>query len=91
MILERLLLALIAGAIIYFLIGKPLLKLIRICVYQVKDPLESAQTRLERARKEVAAAELDKQTSQVYENLYKEEEPSEEEPLNEEKGKTVEK
>lgn len=81
----------IVGLLALYFIGIPLFKLIKLYVYQLKDPVESAQARLERARKEAIAAELDKETNQVYENLYKDEEPLKEEPSNEEKGKTVEK
>lgn len=76
MLLERILLVLFVGAIAYFLIGKPLWKLIKLCVYQVKDPVESAQARLDRAHKERDAAELDKETVQLYEEMYKDDEPS---------------
>lgn len=76
MLLERLLLGLVVGAILIFLIGTPLFKLIKLYIYQVKDPVESAQARLERAHKERTAAELDKETVQLYEEMYKDEEPS---------------
>jgi hypothetical protein len=76
MLLERLLLILLVGAIAIFLIGIPLFKLIKLYIYQVKDPVESAQARLERARKESTAIKLDKETVQLYEKMYKDEEPS---------------
>jgi len=81
----------VVGLLALYFIGVPLFKLIKLYVYQIQDPLETAVARLERARKEAAAAQVDKETNQVYDNLYKDEEPSEEEPSNEEKGKTIEK
>lgn len=60
----------IVGLLALYLVGVPLFKLLRLWIYELTDPLESAQARHERAQKEVAAAALDKKTEQVYEKMY---------------------
>lgn len=75
--LKDILFAIVVLFALYF-IGVPLYKLIKLYIYDIKDPLESAQARLERARKEAAAAVVDKETDQVYQNMYKEDDESSE-------------
>jgi len=68
----------IVGILALYFIGVPLFKLLKLTYYDVIDPLESAKARNERARKEAAAAEVDKETDKVYENMYKEDGSSDE-------------
>lgn len=62
----------VVGLLALYFIGVPLFKLLKLWYYDLIDPLESAKARHERARKEAAAAEVDKETDKVYENMYKE-------------------
>lgn len=77
MLLRTLLLGFAGIAALYF-IGVPLWKLVKIYFYQIRDPLKLAQARHERARKESAAADLDKKTEQVYDKMYQDKAPSDE-------------
>ena len=69
----------VVGLLALYFVGVPLFKLLKLWYYDITDPLESAQARHERARKEVAAAEIDKKTEQVYGKIYKTEDSSSDE------------
>jgi hypothetical protein len=66
----------LVGLFALYFVGIPLFKLLNLWLYEVKDPLDSAQARLARARKEVAAAEVDKETEKVYQKMYQNEDES---------------
>jgi hypothetical protein len=70
LIFENLLLILVIVVGVYF-IGIPSYRLYRTVVPPKKDPLKEAKLRLEQARLEAEAAKLNKETEQVYNNLYK--------------------
>lgn len=73
----------------FFLIGLPLIKLIKILIPPKRDPLQEAKVRLEVAQKEAAAARLNKEAEKVYSNLYAEtleEDDDEEETVPVKKG-----
>ena len=63
-------LMLIAFGIAVFLIGIPLIKLVKVLVPQKKDPLRDAKVRLEIAHKETEAARLNKETEKLYQEMY---------------------
>jgi hypothetical protein len=52
-------------------IGIPSYRLVRTLFPPKRNPLEEAKERLERARLEAEAAKLNKQTENLYNNLYK--------------------
>jgi hypothetical protein len=69
--LEQLLLvALLISSV--FLIGIPLVKLVRAVVPKKRNPLAEAKERLEHARLEVEAARLEKERSKLYNTMIEE-------------------
>ncbi len=68
---EGILLLLLFGITI-FAIGIPAVKLLRLMLPHKRDSLKEAQERLEVARKEAAAARLNKETEKVYSEIYEE-------------------
>ncbi len=68
---EGILLLLLFGITI-FAIGIPAVKLLKLILPHKRDSLKEAQERLEVARKEAAAARLNKETEKVYEEIYEE-------------------
>jgi hypothetical protein len=69
MLLEDILILLLMGSGI-FLIGIPLFKLVRAVVPNNRNPVKEAKERLEQARLELEAAQVNKEVEKVYENLY---------------------
>lgn len=63
---------LIAIGIAVFMIGIPLVKLVKAMVPPNKDPLAEAHKRLEIAKKEAEAARLNKEAEQLYQKMYQE-------------------
>jgi hypothetical protein len=55
-----------------FMIGIPLIKLVRALIPVKKDPLVEAKVRLDVARKEAEAARLNKETDQIYDQICRE-------------------
>jgi hypothetical protein len=71
MLFEDILILLAAGAGLIF-VGIPGYKILRLLFPKKRDTLKEAQERLQQARIDLEAAKLDKQTSEAYDNLYKE-------------------
>jgi hypothetical protein len=81
MLFEQLLILSALGIGVFFILI-PLVKLIKSITPKKRNPLAEAKERLEQARVEVQAARLNKETEQVYDELYKdvlEDEPSKKE------------
>jgi hypothetical protein len=70
MLLERILILLLFGAVSIFFIGIPLFRLVQKLIPEKRDPVKEARQRLEQARLEAEAARLNKETEKLYENLY---------------------
>ncbi len=69
---EGLMIALMIGAGVFF-VGIPLIKIVKMMLPNPKrDSLKEATERLELARKEAAAARLNKETEKVYSEIYDE-------------------
>lgn len=68
---EGILLLLLFGITI-FAIGIPTVKLFKLMLPHKRDSLKEAQERLEVARKEAAAARLNKEVEKVYSEIYEE-------------------
>jgi len=70
--IEELLAFILGGGMTFFFVVRPVYRFIRAVVPQRRDSLEEAKERLEIARKEAAAAKLNKQAEELYEKMYKE-------------------
>jgi hypothetical protein len=68
MLFEQLLIF-VAIFLAIFMIGIPLIKLVRALIPVKKDPLVEARIRLEVARKEAEAARLNQETDKIYNQI----------------------
>jgi hypothetical protein len=72
MLLEDIMILLLIGSGI-FLVGVPFYKIVKAVVPATrKDPVKDARERLERARLELEAAKVNKETEKLYDDLYSE-------------------
>jgi hypothetical protein len=69
MLFEDILLLLLGSGAIYF-IGIPLFQLVRRLFPSKTDSLADAKERLEQAKRDAAAADLNKQAEKIYDHLY---------------------
>lgn len=66
------LLMLVAVGLAIFMVGIPLIKLVKALVPSKRDSLKEAKVRLEVAHKDVEAARLNKETDKLYQQMYEE-------------------
>lgn len=85
LVFESVLVFLLIG-ITLFMVGIPMIKLIKMLLPTRRDPVGEAQERLEIAKKEAEAARLNKETEKVLDQLYQET-LEDDETLEEHKGK----
>lgn len=69
LVLEQILILLLLFSSV-FMIGIPIIKLVRRLSPEKRDPVKDAKQRLEHARLELEAARVNKETEKVYNDLY---------------------